>query len=238
MWSVCVVTIKGYKTVSRTQNITSLGNQTPSQFWQPHPTINICPILCLLLSIVINIFLEQELYILFGNKTFLDLFFLLQGEKKQEIEVYTKMFMLGLMFLWRYTDLSALVQTVDWAACGELQAAQCSHHICGVEPRGLECVRGLCGRWCHQPMGSVCGVVRRGSEGGGREGLAPSTTVPAPGSVRDQGDPLAPANTWRDYLHSSVRIQCVQDNIGVGSVGATDDYRIYMTRKHVVCNAL
>lgn len=60
--------------------------------------------------------------------------------------------------------------------------------------------------------------MRRGRQGGGGEGLAPSATVPAPGSVGDQGDPLAPADTRGDDLHGSVRIQRVQDDICVVSV--------------------
>lgn len=67
-------------------------------------------------------------------------------------------------------------------------------------------------------MGSVSGVMRRERQGGGPERPAPTTAVPAPGAVRDQGDPLAPTDTRRDDLHSSVRIQRVQDNICVKSL--------------------
>lgn len=61
--------------------------------------------------------------------------------------------------------------------------------------------------------------MRRERQGGGRERPAPTTAVPAPGPVGDQGDPLAPADTGRDDLHGSVRIQRVQDNICVERVG-------------------
>lgn len=116
------------------------------------------------------------------------------------------------------SHLNALIPTSDWSACGQLQAAQCSHHVRGVEPRGLERVRRLGRGRCRQPVGPVCGVVRRGCQGGGSEGPAPSTAVPTPGSVGDQGGPLAPADTRGDDLHGSVGLQRVQDNICVGSV--------------------
>lgn len=64
-------------------------------------------------------------------------------------------------------------------------------------------------------MGSVRGVVRRGRQGGGGQGPPPSAAVPAPGSVRDQGDPLAPADARRDGLHGSVGLQRVQDDFCV-----------------------
>ncbi|CAF97904.1 unnamed protein product [Tetraodon nigroviridis] len=57
-----------------------------------------------------------------------------------------------------------------------------------------------------------------GGPGGRSEGPASSAPVPAPGSDRGQGDPLAPAGPWRDGLHRSVRIQRVQDRVGVEDV--------------------
>lgn len=60
--------------------------------------------------------------------------------------------------------------------------------------------------------------MRRERQGGEPERAAPTAAVPAPGPVRDQGDPLAPTDTGCDDLHSSVRIQRVQDNICVESL--------------------
>lgn len=60
--------------------------------------------------------------------------------------------------------------------------------------------------------------MRRGGPGGRSEGPASTAPVPAPGSDRGQGDPLAPADPWCHDLHCSVRIQCVQDNISVEDV--------------------
>lgn len=84
-----------------------------------------------------------------------------------------------------------------------------------MEPRGLKRVRRFGSGRRHQPVGSVSGVVRCGRQGGGAEGPAPATAVSAPGSVGDQGDPLAPAATRCDDLHGSVGIQHFQDNICV-----------------------
>lgn len=118
-----------------------------------------------------------------------------------------------------------LFEPADWAARGQLQAAQRPHHVRGVEPRRLERVCRLGSRRRRKSVGSVGGVVRRERQGGGPERPAPTTAVPAPGPVGDQGDPLAPAATRRDDLHGSVRIQCVQDNICVESL-----------RSHEECN--
>lgn len=57
--------------------------------------------------------------------------------------------------------------------------------------------------------------MRRGGPSGRSEGPASPAPVPAPGSDRGEGDPLAPPDPWRDDLHRPVRIQRVQDDIGV-----------------------
>lgn len=58
-----------------------------------------------------------------------------------------------------HRTLTARVPPVDWAARGQLQAAQRPHHLCGVEPRGLERVRRLWSGRRRQPVGSVGGVM-------------------------------------------------------------------------------
>lgn len=121
---------------------------------------------------------------------------------------------------------------VDWAARGELQAAQRSHHVGGVEPRRLQCVRRVWSGWRRQPVGPVGGVVWCRRPGRGDEGPAPSATVSAPGSVRDQGDPLAPADAWSHDLHGSVWIQCVQDDICVECVCV---FRLQQMELHIYC---
>lgn len=88
-----------------------------------------------------------------------------------------------------------------------------------MEPPGLQRVRRSRSRRRGQPVGSVRGVVRRGRQGGGGEGPAPSAAVPAPGPVGDQRNPLAPADTRRHGLHGPVRVQRVQDYLRVASRG-------------------
>ena len=102
-----------------------------------------------------------------------------------------------------------------WASGGQIQAAHGAGDVRGVEPCGLERVRRLRGRRRRQPMGSVRGVMWRGSEGRRGEGFAPPAAVLAPGTDWDQGDPLASTITWSDDLHCPVRLQCVQDDICV-----------------------
>lgn len=46
-----------------------------------------------------------------------------------------------------------------WASSGQLQAAQCPYRISGMEPHRLQRVCRLWSRRCHQPMGSVGGVM-------------------------------------------------------------------------------
>lgn len=116
------------------------------------------------------------------------------------------------------SHLIPLISPAERASCSKLQAAQRPRHLGGVEPHRLECVRRLRSGRRGQPVGSVSRVVRRGGPGGRSEGPTSSAPVPAPGSDRGQGDPLAPADPWRDDLHRSVRIQCVQDNISVEDV--------------------
>lgn len=117
-----------------------------------------------------------------------------------------------------FSPLTPLIWAAERASGSHLQAAQRPRHLGGVEPHRLERVRRLRSRRRGQPVGSVGGVVRRGGPGGRSEGPASSAPVPAPGSDRGQGDPLAPAGPWRDGLHRSVRIQRVQDRVGVEDV--------------------